>query len=145
MADDLHGLVSARLRRVGQHYSSGRKKLIATLVRSGRPMTTAELVAADDLPQSTAYRNLALLEQAGVVHRVIGSDEYSRFELAEEFTGRHHHHLVCLSCGAVEDFEAPRGVELGLAEAIGQVLGDQGFRTDAHRLDLLGTCASCAR
>jgi len=79
-----------------------------------------------------------------VVHRVIGSDEYARYELAEEFSGRHHHHLVCVSCGAVEDFEVPRRVEKGLADAMGRLITDSGFRAEAHRLDLLGTCARCA-
>jgi Fe2+ or Zn2+ uptake regulation protein len=145
MADELHVRVSARLRRVGQRYTSGRRKLIDALIRTGQPMTMAGLVAANpDLPQSTAYRNLGLLEQAGVVRRVIGGDEFSRFELAEELTGHHHHHLVCLSCGAVEDFEAPRTVERGLADAIGKLTVSTGFRAETHRLDLLGTCAACA-
>jgi Fur family ferric uptake transcriptional regulator len=145
MADDLHGRVATRLRRVGQNYTSGRRKLVETLVQTGRPMTMSEVVAANtELPQSTAYRNLGLLEQAGVVHRVIGGDEFSRFELAEELTGHHHHHLVCLSCGAVEDFEAPPGVEKGLATAIGKLTVSTGFRAETHRLDLLGTCATCA-
>lgn len=145
MADDLQSLVALRLRRVGQRHTSGRRILIDALARAPRPLTTAELVAAEErLLQSTTYRNLALLEQAGVVHRVMGSDDYARFELAEEFTGHHHHHLVCVSCGTVEDFEAPRGIEKGLADAISQLTSDTGFRPQAHRLDVLGTCASCA-
>jgi Fur family transcriptional regulator, ferric uptake regulator len=145
MAEELHAGVSARLRRVGQRYTSGRRKLIEALARSDRPVTTAELVSAEiELPQSTTYRNLAVLEQAGVVHRVIGSDEYARFELTEELTGRHHHHLVCIRCGAVEDFEAPVRVEKGLADAIGRYTSETGFRAESHRLDLLGTCESCA-
>lgn len=109
-------------------------------------MTTGELIAADArLPQSTTYRNLALLEQVGVVHRLRGSDDFARFELAEEFTGHHHHHLVCRSCGSVEDFEAPKQVEQGLADAISKFATGTGFRAEAHRLDLLGTCASCVR
>src|SRR5262249_54356693 len=96
--DDLHAVVAARLRGVGQRYTTGRRVLIDTLARSERPVTTAELVAAEPrLSQSTTYRNLAQLEQAGVVRTVIGTDDYSRFELTEELTGRHHHHLVCLS------------------------------------------------
>ena len=143
--DGLDGLVAARLRRVGQRYTSGRRVLIEALAARDRPVTTDELVAAEPrLPRSTTYRNLAILEQAGVVHRVIGGDEFARFELAEELTGRHHHHLVCLSCGAVEDFEAPRRVEKGLADAIGELTSASGFRAETHRLDLLGTCASCA-
>jgi Fe2+ or Zn2+ uptake regulation protein len=145
MADELHARVSARLRRVGQRYTSGRRTLIEALARTDRPVTTAELVSAEaELPQSTTYRNLAVLEQAGVVHRVIGSDEYARFELAEELTGHHHHHLVCVRCGAVEDFEAPQRVEKGLADAIGRFTSESGFRAESHRLDLLGTCESCA-
>ncbi len=143
--DDLQTLVAGRLRRVGQRFTSGRRLLVDALVVAGRPVTTAELVALENgLPQSTTYRNLAVLEQAGVVRRVMGSDDFGRFELAEEFTGHHHHHLVCLSCGVVEDFEAPRRVEQGLADAIGQFTSGTGFRAEAHRLDLLGTCANCA-
>jgi Fur family transcriptional regulator, ferric uptake regulator len=137
--------VTARLRRLGQRHTSGRRILIDALARAGRPLTAAELVAAEEgLPQSTTYRNLALLERAGVVHRVMGSDEYARFELAEDFTGYHHHHLVCVSCGAVEDFEAPKRVEKGLAYAISELTSGTGFRAEAHRLDVLGTCAGCA-
>lgn len=143
--EDLQALVASRLRRVGQRHTSGRRLLVDALARAARPVTTAELVALEaGLPQSTTYRNLAILEQAGVVHRVIGSDDFARFELAEEFTGHHHHHLVCVSCGVVEDFEAPRSVEKGLADAIGQFASSTGFRAETHRLDLLGTCANCA-
>jgi Fe2+ or Zn2+ uptake regulation protein len=143
--DDLHAVVAARLRGVGQRYTTGRRVLIDALARSVRPVTTAELVAAEPrLSQSTTYRNLAQLEQAGVVRTVMGTDDYSRFELAEELTGRHHHHLVCLSCGTVEDFDAPRRVEQGLADAIARLSSGTGFRAEAHRLDVLGTCASCA-
>jgi Fe2+ or Zn2+ uptake regulation protein len=143
--DDLHAVVATRLRSVGQRYTTGRRVLIDALARSVRPVTTAELVAAEPrLSQSTTYRNLAQLEQAGVVRTVMGTDDYSRFELAEELTGRHHHHLVCLSCGTVEDFDAPRRVEQGLADAIARLSSGTGFRAEAHRLDVLGTCASCA-
>ncbi len=145
MVDDVQTLVAARLRRVGQRHTGGRRQLVESLARAERPLTAAELVGGDHrLPQSTTYRNLALLERAGVVHRVMGGDELARFELAEELTGRHHHHLVCVSCGSMEDFEAPGSVERGLAAAFGQFQAGTGFRAHAHRLDLLGTCAKCA-
>lgn len=144
MADDLHAAVAAHLRRVDQRYTAGRRVLVEGLVEAARPVTIGELLAGrPELPQSTAYRNLAVLEQAGVVRRVV-TDEYSRFELAEELTGTHHHHLVCLSCGAVEDFEPPARVEQSLADAIGGLATRTNFRAETHRLDLLGTCGSCA-
>ncbi len=147
VVDDLHALVEARLRRVEQRYTPGRRALVEALAEADRPLTTAELMAATGprLPQSTTYRNLSVLEQAGVARIVFGTDEYSRFELSEELTGRHHHHLVCLSCGAVEDFEAPSPVEQSLAEAMRKLPISTGFRPETHRLDLIGTCATCAR
>jgi Fe2+ or Zn2+ uptake regulation protein len=145
VADELHAQIATRLRRVGQRFTPGRRLLVDALARAHRPLTAAELVAGEPgLPQSTAYRNLALLEQAGVVHRVVGSDEYARFELAEELTGHHHHHLVCVRCGTVEDFDAPAPLEKRLDDAIRRFTAGTGFRADAHRLDLLGTCAGCA-
>ena len=54
-----------------------------------------------------------MLEQAGVVHRVVATDEFTRYELAEDLT-EHHHHLICSSCGAVADFTigpAARGLD----------------------------------
>jgi len=129
---------------VDQRYTSGRRVLVDALAEADRPVTTAELMATGSrLPQSTAYRNLAVLEQAGVVRRVQSTDEFSRYELAEELTGRHHHHLVCVRCGGVEDFDPPRRVEQTLASAMATLTAATGFRAEAHRLDVLGTCATC--
>ena len=103
-------------------------------------MTLPEILAGrPELAQSSTYRNLAELVEAGVVRRIITSDEYSHFELAEHLTGDHHHHLICSDCGAVEDFTVPadaRGADrprvgLGRPQAVG-------FALDHHRLDLVG-------
>jgi Fe2+ or Zn2+ uptake regulation protein len=143
--NDLHAVVATRLRSVGQRYTTGRALLVTALAGALRPLTAAELVAAEPrLSQSTTYRNLSLLEQAAVVRTVTGTDEYTRFELDEDLTGRHHHHLVCLSCGTVEDFDPPRRVEQGLADAIARLSDGTGFQPEGHRLDVLGTCAACA-
>ena len=143
MDEELHATVAARLRAVGQRYTRGRRALVEAIGQAGGPVTTAQLVAErKDLPQSTTYRNLAVLEQAGVVHRVLSGDEFARFELSEELAG-HHHHLVCVSCGTVEDFTPPPRVERTIASVIGQVTTATGFRAESHRLDLLGTCGDC--
>lgn len=143
MDEELHATVAARLRAVGQRYTTGRRALVEAIGLAGGPVTTAQLVThRKGLPQSTTYRNLAVLEQAGVVHRVVSGDEFARFELSEELAG-HHHHLVCVSCGAVEDFTPPPRVERTIASVIGQVSSTTGFRAESHRLDLLGTCGGC--
>jgi len=142
---DLHTVVGQRLRSSGLRYTHSRRLVISVLAAADRPLTIPELLRkADGLAQSSAYRNLTELIDAGVVHRIIAGDEYSHFELAEDLTG-HHHHLVCIRCGRVEDFVASEELEHRLHRALDDAAGSTGFTVQHHRLDLLGTCAACAR
>jgi Fe2+ or Zn2+ uptake regulation protein len=78
-----------------------------------------------------------------VVRRIITSDEYSHFELAEHLTGEHHHHLICSNCGAVEDFTVPGELEDLIDRASESIARRKRFAVDHHRLDLVGLCAGC--
>lgn len=143
MSDELDQAISARLGAVEQRYTSGRRALVAALLAAGRPLTAAEVVGAGGLAQSSAYRNLAVLETCGVVLRVAGTDEFARFELAEDLTDHHHHHLICTCCGQVTDFTVSDELEHSLEAAMDTVAASTGFAPDHHRLDLLGRCATC--
>ena len=141
---DLHDAVGLRLGDDDQRYTSGRRSLVELLADADRPLTVAEVLErADGLTQSSVYRNLALLERAGVVHRVVTDDEFARFELAEDLTGHHHHHLVCSSCGTVDDFTLDATLEAALDDALGATASRAGFEVRHHRLDLIGTCGRC--
>jgi Fe2+ or Zn2+ uptake regulation protein len=96
-----------------------------------------------DLAQSSVYRNLGVLELAGVVHRIVTHDEFARFELAEELSGHHHHHLICSSCGSVEDMELPPTVEAAVTEELARLAERRGFTPSGHQMDLVGVCADC--
>lgn len=114
------------------------------LLAAGRPLTAAEVLQEGGLAQSSAYRNLAVLEGCGVVHKVAGTDELARFEVAEDLTEHHHHHLICTACGRVTDFTVSDELERALEVATEAVRSSSGFVPDSHRLDLLGRCAACA-
>src|SRR5207249_287372 len=91
---DVHEGIVARLRESGQRYTAARRALVEALAAPPGPLSAAELLAAiGDLPQSSVYRNLADLEQAGVVVRVAAGGDVARYELAEALAG-HHHHLL---------------------------------------------------
>lgn len=141
MASDLDTAAETRLRREGQRYTRGRRALVATLSTAATPLAIGELTA--DVPQSSAYRNLAVLEQAGVVRRVITDGDSARFELAEDLTG-HHHHLICSSCGRVQDVEVPPSLERDIDRALDRLARKAAFASVHHRLDLIGTCRDCA-
>ena len=141
---ELHTRVEGRLRGVGQRYTTNRRTLVGALARAQRPVTIADLLTGRHaLPQSSAYRNLAVLEQAGVVRRVITEDEFARYELAEDLT-EHHHHLVCSRCGRVEDVAIPAGFERSIDRTLDHLAREAGFATVSHRLDLIGLCRDCA-
>jgi Fe2+ or Zn2+ uptake regulation protein len=142
--DDIHAMVARLLEREEQRYTPVRRSLVTALLAAGRPLTAAEVrAAASDVPQSSVYRNLADLEQAGAVVRVAAADEFTRFELAEGLTDHHHHHLLCRGCGKVVDFELPRAVEQSVSRAVLAAAEREGFRSEAHRVDLVGRCPAC--
>lgn len=144
MVPDLHDIVSERLAVDGQRYTTNRRAIVDILGATHRPLSLAEvLTEGSGLAQSSVYRNLVVLERAGVVARVAAADDFTRYELAEDLT-QHHHHLLCTSCGAVEDFTLPSRVEQAVEAALTTAARRTGFRGSHHRLDLVGLCAHCA-
>ena len=143
MADDLDDEITTLLRRAEQRYTKGRRALVATLRSVGQPVTIPQILdASEGLAQSSVYRNLVVLEEAGVVTRIVTNDDFARYELAEQLT-HHHHHLICSSCGDVTDFSLGENAEAGLDAALHEIAEQAGFTVEAHRLDLVGTCSNC--
>ena len=112
------------------------------LAKAGMPLSLPAIVRGrKNLPQSSAYRNLAELEAAGLIRRVASEDGFARYELAEELTG-HHHHLMC-SRAAVrsEDLHIPAPLERRLDRTLDVLAREAAFATVRHRLDPTGLCA----
>jgi Fur family ferric uptake transcriptional regulator len=143
-ARELHETVEGRLHLVGQRYTPNRRALVDALLRAEGPVSIGDLlVGRRAVPQSSAYRNLAVLEQAGVIRRVITDDDFARFELDEGLT-EHHHHLVCSNCGRIEDVAIPANIERSIGRTFDRLAKGAGFASVGHRLDLIGRCRSCA-
>lgn len=141
--DAVHTEIRLRLARLDQRYTPLRRVLVEAIAAAGRPVSIPEILsAAPELPQSSAYRNLASLIESGVVRRIPGTDDHGRFELAEDLAG-HHHHLVCAQCGTVEDVRHSAALERALGEAARAVAHQQGYHITEHRFDLVGVCPAC--
>ena len=141
----LHEEAAVRLAALDQRYTSSRRALVEALRVADRPVSVPEILgAAAGVPQSSAYRNLTVLCDAGVARRLAGADDIARFELAEDLSGNdHHHHLMCSSCGLVADVGASPALERSLAEAARVASAQTGFEVSAHRIDLVGRCPEC--
>jgi len=144
MITDLHLEVAGRLRRAGQRYTSKRRAVVEIVNAAPMPLAIPEIMSRrKGLAQSSLYRNLAVLEQAHVIRRIVTGEDFARFELAEDLS-EHHHHLVCSNCGAVEDVLLPPNLERRMEGALTEAATSAGFSPAAHRLDVIGTCRECA-
>ena len=120
-----------------------RIKILEVFHRTERRHMTAEdvykalLSEGADIGLATVYRVLMQFEQAGLLTRSNFESGKSVFELNE---GTHHDHLVCLTCGRVEEFFDPE-IEARQRE----VADNRGFELQEHSLALYARCtkANC--
>lgn len=144
MTASLHDLVEQRLALHDQLYTSGRRTIVETLSKAGRPITLPEILEhAATLTQSSGYRNLAIMESLGVVRRLTYATDHAFFELAGDLT-THHHHLICRTCGTIRDITLTAELERSLDQAITRLARREGFQPEDHDIDVYGTCDTCA-
>jgi len=84
---------------------------------------------------ATVYRGLAALEDGGLIASIQLADK-KRYERADK---SHHDHMVCIECGAIEEFTQNR------IEALqNDAAREKGFAITGHQLVIFGHCARCA-
>jgi len=141
---ELHRIVRERLSDREQRYTTGRRRILDALLAADGPVTLPELLAGQpSLAQSSAYRNLSIMEDAGIVRRLVHGGEHAHYELAEDLT-EHHHHLICENCGLIRDITLNARLERSLDSAFDGVARAEGFSPRHHAIDIYGKCAACA-
>ena len=137
--------IRGRLAEVGIRYTSGRRQVVAALMGADGPRSAAELYEkiADSVPISSLYRTLAVLAGADVLAQHHGTKGVTRYELAEWLAG-HHHHLVCVDCGTVDDIELPPRLESTLHDLVDAVALSGNFAAAGHALEVVGRCQACS-
>jgi Fur family transcriptional regulator, ferric uptake regulator len=115
-----------------------RLKILEVFERAAERHMTAEdvykalLAEGADIGLATVYRVLMQFEQAGLLSRSHFESGKSVFELNE---GTHHDHLVCLTCGRVEEF-----FDAEIEARQREVADKRGFKLHEHALALYATC-----
>ena len=84
---------------------------------------------------STVYRAVQSLADDGELDS-IRTD--SGEALYRRCSSRHHHHLVCRSCGRTVEVEGP-----AVERWADDVAAEHGFADVSHTLEIFGTCADC--
>ncbi|MGE3960256.1 MAG: Fur family transcriptional regulator [Dehalococcoidia bacterium] len=126
------------LARRGYRLTAPRRNLLEVMGSLGDHFSAESVVsAAPEVGRATVFRTLRLLQDIGVVCQVVLDDGALAYRLAPE---EHHHHVLCVDCGAVEDFSSP-----ALESVLREVEEETGFTIEAHRLELYGRCPTCRR
>lgn len=111
-----------------QHTASGSRHL------SAEDVYRALLDAGDDIGLATVYRVLTQFEEAGLVRRHHFEGGQSMFELDDE----PHDHIVCVNCGAIEEFHDPV-----VAERQRRIAAERGYEIADQALVIYGLCRNC--
>ena len=85
-----------------------------------------------DVGLATVYRVLTQFEQAGLLIRHHFETGKAVFELNDE---KHHDHLVCLTCGRVEEF-----FDAEIEKRQTKIAKERGFTIHEHALYLYAEC-----
>nr|PZN32608.1 MAG: hypothetical protein DIU67_07895 [Actinomycetota bacterium] len=139
-----HRQVESRLADSGVRYTPGRRAVVDVLGSAEGPLGAAEIHERlhGRVPLSSVYRTLAVLEEAGVLIPHFAQKGLTRYELAEWLRG-HHHHLVCIGCGGVEDVTLPDPLEAEMDRIVKSIGKLTEFSATSHSLEIEGRCARC--
>lgn len=132
-----------KLQTHGERLTPVRRTLIELLAAHHAPLAPQEileLLAKRKIRanKTTVYRQLEALAKLKVVQPIYFTDRITRYELTQ--THGHHHHLVCVRCGRVQDVSFPADLE-AQEKAIARKYR---FKVLQHSLEFFGLCKQCA-
>lgn len=88
--------------------------------------------------KASIYRALPLFIDCGLIREVDFNDGHWHYE--HIYGHDHHHHLRCLTCGEVLEFEEPGLSCLGI-----RLWQEYGYTVVSHHLDVKGYCRACCQ
>jgi Fur family ferric uptake transcriptional regulator len=132
--------LAALLRGVELRVTQPRLAVLAAVHELPHADTDAILDASrarlGQVSHQAVYDVLRALTAAGLVRRIQPSGSVARYESR---VGDNHHHVVCRSCGAIEDVDCAVGEMPCLTAS-----HDHGFTIDEAEVVYWGTCPDCS-
>lgn len=128
-------LIKSRKKRI----TKTRESVLDTIYNFTRPVSAPEILKKSGLKvnKTTIYRELDFLLGQNLIKEVKISHYIIHYESSSL---GHHHHLICQSCGSVEEIvcdelEAP-------LETLQKRVSSK-FSIKQHNLEFYGTCSGC--
>jgi Fur family ferric uptake transcriptional regulator len=94
-----------------------------------------------DIGLATVYRSLELLSELELLQKQEFGDGCTRYEVnIPNAEGHQHHHLICLDCGKVMEFDDD------LLETLEKDIAEKsGFQIIDHQVKFFGYCKECQK
>ncbi len=130
-----------QLRTHGERLTVQRRMVLEILCERGDHLAVQDIQQrlernGVDLTETTVYRILQWLKEVGVVSQT----DLGQTGTVYQLVGTHpHHHLVCLSCGAVQDVD-----DDAITPLRDTLRREYGFEPRIDHLAIFGLCPICA-
>jgi len=137
-------LLRSILNQEGRRLTSQRKKILTLFEDSAsKKHLCAEEIRQQLIQQgekvsfSTIYRTLHVMIEMGLVQEVGPVEGRRYYELSNPFS-KAHHHLVCVQCGAIQEFDDNQVIVAAQKET-----KNRGFLLSNCQFTVFGTCPKC--
>ena len=131
----------ALIRQRGQRVTAERLALLDQIFAHHGHIDAERLLAGlrkdgVKISRATVYRNLELLVEAGLAHKVRLAGR--RYLYEHLHAGQRHDHLACRRCGRMVEFVSP-----GITALLGEICRAHGYDARQNQLQILGLCRDC--
>lgn len=130
-----------QLRKSGYKATPSRLAILEAFRGASKPLSAQGIIdlLPRDINQATVYRTLKSFKIKGIIKQIDLRHNHAHYEFADLAD---HHHLICLSCGRIEN------VEHHNAEAMERAIlhnAKHFAEIKQHTLEFYGTCKACAK
>ncbi len=128
--------ISLRLEALGHRVTPSRRAVLAAVLQQPAHFAVEDLLQrCRGAGRATVFRTVRLLTEMGIVCRVLLEDGSLHYRLSQR---GHHHHLVCTSCGGVQDLD-----RCAVADLVRELSQISGYEIEGHWLEFYGRCEPC--
>lgn len=123
-----------------RNYSRQREAILNVLCSTKTHPTAAWIyenvrLVIPNISLGTVYRNLAMLENEGIIRKISVGDNHEHFDGDVS----HHSHFFCKSCESITD------VFIDTRDTVRQVEADTGSSVDSGTYTFIGVCKNCLK
>ncbi len=139
MNDNQKTQLRSLLRKAGMKITNGHLEILSIILKSKKPISSQDIIdsVGKQLDPATIYRCITKLKNSGIIRQIDLRQNHAHYEF---FDMAHHHHIICVDCGKIEDIK-----DCHLETVHQQILEQtkQFTQVRHHSLEFYGLCKKC--